>query len=129
MRYLASVVTACFSSFGELLALHKRFAELSGGVTRCVALACLPCCLCFVMIMEQQLLSYCDIIKSAYHSFYFALRTEYPAVLEVCFLDVTRGRVMVPNFYAPSSQEEGSWFPIFMHLVQGVRAAGNHQQG
>ena len=34
MRYLASVVTTCFTSFGELLALHKRFAELSGGVTR-----------------------------------------------------------------------------------------------
>jgi hypothetical protein len=35
MRYLASVVTQCFSAFGELLALNKRFAELSGGVTRC----------------------------------------------------------------------------------------------
>lgn len=34
MRYLASVVTTCFSSFGELLALQKRFAELSGGVIR-----------------------------------------------------------------------------------------------
>lgn len=34
MRYLASVVTTCFSSFGELLALHKRFAELSGGIVR-----------------------------------------------------------------------------------------------
>lgn len=34
MRYLASVVTTCFSSFGELLALQKRFAELSGGVVR-----------------------------------------------------------------------------------------------
>ena len=36
MRYLASVVTTCFSSFGELLALQKRFAELSGGVVRYV---------------------------------------------------------------------------------------------
>lgn len=36
MRYLASVVTQCFTSFGELLALNKRFAELSGGVTRCI---------------------------------------------------------------------------------------------
>lgn len=35
MRYLASVVTACFSSFGELLALHKRIAELNGGIIRC----------------------------------------------------------------------------------------------
>ncbi|CAL5222677.1 g5077 [Coccomyxa viridis] len=34
MRYLASVVTQCFTSFGELLALNKRFAELTGGVTR-----------------------------------------------------------------------------------------------
>ena len=34
MRYLASVVTTCFSSFGELLALNKRFAELSGGIVR-----------------------------------------------------------------------------------------------
>ncbi len=36
MRYLASVVTQCFTAFGELLALNKRFAELSGGVTRFV---------------------------------------------------------------------------------------------
>ena len=34
MRYLAGVVTACFASFGELLALHKRLAELGGGVAR-----------------------------------------------------------------------------------------------
>ena len=34
MRYLASVVTQCFTAFGELLALHKRFVELSGGVSR-----------------------------------------------------------------------------------------------
>jgi hypothetical protein len=34
MRYLASVVTQCFTAFGELLALHKRFAELTGGITR-----------------------------------------------------------------------------------------------
>ena len=34
MRYLAGVVTACFASFGELLALHKRLAELGGGVSR-----------------------------------------------------------------------------------------------
>jgi ABC-type uncharacterized transport system fused permease/ATPase subunit len=34
MRYLAGVVQACFSAFGELLALHKRLAELGGGVTR-----------------------------------------------------------------------------------------------
>ncbi len=34
MRYLASVVTQCFTAFGELLGMQKRFAELSGGVTR-----------------------------------------------------------------------------------------------
>ena len=34
MRYLAGVVTACFSAFGELLALNKRLAELGGGVGR-----------------------------------------------------------------------------------------------
>ena len=34
MRYLASVVSNCFTAFGELLALNKRFAELSGGVGR-----------------------------------------------------------------------------------------------
>ena len=34
MRYLAGVVTACFSAFGELLALGKRLAELGGGVGR-----------------------------------------------------------------------------------------------
>lgn len=34
MRYLASVVVQCFAAFGELLALPKRFAEISGGVNR-----------------------------------------------------------------------------------------------
>lgn len=34
MRYLASVVTQCFTAFGELLALPKRFSEISGGVNR-----------------------------------------------------------------------------------------------
>lgn len=34
MRYLASVVTQCFSAFGELLGMHKRLAQLSGGITR-----------------------------------------------------------------------------------------------
>ena len=34
MRYLASVVTQCFTAFGELLGMHKRLAELSGGITR-----------------------------------------------------------------------------------------------
>ena len=38
MRYLASVVSNCFTAFGELLALNKRFAELSGGIIRCVVL-------------------------------------------------------------------------------------------
>lgn len=31
LRYLASVVTQCFSAFGELLAMPKRFAEIGGG--------------------------------------------------------------------------------------------------
>ncbi len=34
MRYLASVVTQCFTGFGELLALNKRFSELTGGMVR-----------------------------------------------------------------------------------------------
>ena len=34
LRYLASVVTQNFSAFGELLAMPKRFAEISGGITR-----------------------------------------------------------------------------------------------
>jgi ABC-type uncharacterized transport system fused permease/ATPase subunit len=34
LRYLASVVTQNFTSFGELLAMPKRFAEISGGITR-----------------------------------------------------------------------------------------------
>lgn len=34
IRYLASVVTQCFTAFGELLALPKRFAEISGGINR-----------------------------------------------------------------------------------------------
>lgn len=45
MRYLASVVTQCFTAFGELLALHKRFVELSGGISRWVVGApALACC-------------------------------------------------------------------------------------
>ena len=45
MRYLASVVSNCFTAFGELLALNKRFAELSGGVARypCTPPCILPC--------------------------------------------------------------------------------------
>ena len=34
IRYLASVVTSSFSAFGDLLAMPRRFAEISGGVTR-----------------------------------------------------------------------------------------------
>lgn len=40
MRYLASVVSNCFTAFGELLALNKRFAELSGGVARYLPPSC-----------------------------------------------------------------------------------------
>lgn len=34
IRYLASVVTQCFSAVGELLAMPKRFAEISGCLNR-----------------------------------------------------------------------------------------------
>lgn len=34
LRYLASVVTQNFTSFGELLAMPKRFAEISGVCSR-----------------------------------------------------------------------------------------------
>mmetsp|Transcript_35427 Transcript_35427/g.99833 ORF Transcript_35427/g.99833 Transcript_35427/m.99833 type:complete len:1301 (+) Transcript_35427:15-3917(+) len=34
MRYLATAVTNNFVAFGEILGLHKRFAELAGGVDR-----------------------------------------------------------------------------------------------
>lgn len=35
LRYLASVVTQNFTSFGELLAMPKRFAEISGARAGC----------------------------------------------------------------------------------------------
>ncbi len=57
MRYLASVVTQCFTAFGELLALHKRFAELTGGITRHgPALHCLPgtACVSFIRGMFDK---------------------------------------------------------------------------
>lgn len=38
MRYLASIVTNTFVSFGDILSLHKRFVELAGGVSRIVEL-------------------------------------------------------------------------------------------
>ena len=38
MRYLASIVTNTFVSFGDILSLHKRFVELAGGVSRVVQL-------------------------------------------------------------------------------------------
>lgn len=38
MRYLASVVTQCFSAFGELLGMQKRCVELDGGILRVVGL-------------------------------------------------------------------------------------------
>lgn len=34
MRYLATVVANCFLAFGEILAMHTRLAELTGGVSR-----------------------------------------------------------------------------------------------
>ena len=34
MRYLASIVTNTFIAFGEVLSLHKRLVEMSGGVAR-----------------------------------------------------------------------------------------------
>jgi len=34
MRYLATVITQTFVSFGDILGLHKRFTELAGGAER-----------------------------------------------------------------------------------------------
>merc|ERR1712176_71834 len=34
MRYLATVVAQTFTSFGDILGLHKRYTELAGGATR-----------------------------------------------------------------------------------------------
>ena len=34
MRYLATVITQTFNSFGDILGLHKRYTELAGGATR-----------------------------------------------------------------------------------------------
>lgn len=34
MRFLASVVSQSFLAFGDILELHKKFLELSGGVNR-----------------------------------------------------------------------------------------------
>lgn len=34
MRYLATVVANCFVAFGEILQMHSRLYQLSGGVTR-----------------------------------------------------------------------------------------------
>ena len=34
MRYLATVITQTFNSFGDILGLHKRCTELAGGATR-----------------------------------------------------------------------------------------------
>ncbi|RMZ56621.1 hypothetical protein APUTEX25_002710 [Auxenochlorella protothecoides] len=34
IRYLASVVTSSFSAFGDLLAMPRKFAEISGGIAR-----------------------------------------------------------------------------------------------
>ena len=34
MRYLATVVANCFLAFGEILQMHSRLHQLSGGVSR-----------------------------------------------------------------------------------------------
>ena len=34
MRFLASVVSQSFLAFGDILELHKKFAELSGSINR-----------------------------------------------------------------------------------------------
>lgn len=34
LRYLASVVSQSFMAFGDILELHKKFLELSGGINR-----------------------------------------------------------------------------------------------
>lgn len=63
MRYLASVVSNCFTAFGELLALNKRFAELSGGVTRYPTLTltthCIACCHAKLAVV-QSTASWCS---------------------------------------------------------------------
>lgn len=34
LRFLASVVSQSFLAFGDILELHKKFVELSGGINR-----------------------------------------------------------------------------------------------
>jgi hypothetical protein len=34
LRFLASVVSQSFVAFGDILELHKKFLELSGGINR-----------------------------------------------------------------------------------------------
>lgn len=34
MRFLASVVSQSFLAFGDILELHRKFLELSGGINR-----------------------------------------------------------------------------------------------
>jgi hypothetical protein len=34
VRFLASVVSQSFLAFGDILELHKKFAELSGSINR-----------------------------------------------------------------------------------------------
>ena len=34
LRFLASVVSQSFIAFGDILELHKKFLELSGGINR-----------------------------------------------------------------------------------------------
>ena len=38
LRFLASVVSQSFLAFGDILELHKKFIELSGGINRILEL-------------------------------------------------------------------------------------------
>lgn len=43
LRFLASVVSQSFIAFGDILELHKKFLELSGGINRIFELEELTC--------------------------------------------------------------------------------------
>lgn len=38
LRFLASVVSQSFLAFGDILELHRKFLELSGGINRIIEL-------------------------------------------------------------------------------------------
>lgn len=89
MRYLASVVTQCFTAFGELLALNKRFAELSGGVTRHVP--------CPSLTSHAPQKTHACPLKTA-------LEMMWKAHFVLChWLGGITGHVQCPSFASPSA--------------------------